>query len=66
MEEIACSVAGENDYGTLASLCATSKSMAQGLKGIMYETVVCNDELLERLRLGQSDHEGSENFRHVK
>lgn len=65
-EEIACFVAGENHYGTLAALCATSKSMAEGLKGIMYETVVCNDRLLKRLRNGQADKERSEDLRHIK
>jgi hypothetical protein len=44
--EIACFVAGANEFGTLASLCATSKLMLQELKRVLYETVICDDALL--------------------
>jgi hypothetical protein len=59
-EAIACFAAGANDYGTLASLCATSKLMSQELKRVLYETVIWNDTLLERLSTDQSDVECSD------
>jgi hypothetical protein len=64
--EIACFVAGENDFGTLAALCATSKLMSRELKGILCETVVCDEGLLQRLKLSQAVEEGREEFRHTK
>lgn len=60
LSEIACFVAGANDYGTLASLCATSRLMSQELKRVLYETVIFNDALLERLSVYQPDEDCSD------
>jgi hypothetical protein len=65
-EEIACFLAGENHFGTLAALCATSKLIARELKGVMYETIVCNDALADRLKASKADEEGCEESRHIK
>lgn len=64
--EIASFVAGANEFGTLASLCATSKSMSQELKGILYKTVVWNDALLRRLRENYAVGECPLEFKHIK
>jgi hypothetical protein len=64
--EISSFVAGENDFGTLASLCATSKLMARELKGFLYETVVINDGFLHRLRSSRDDEDDFQELRHVK
>lgn len=65
-ESIACFVAGANDFGTLASLCATSSLMAQELIKVLYETVFWTDALLERLGPDQTDEGSFEVRRHIK
>jgi hypothetical protein len=65
-DEIACFVAGENNFGTLASLSATSKLMAQELKRVLYETIVWDAALMRRLRRRKAKGKLAEEIQHVK
>jgi hypothetical protein len=65
-DEIACFVAGENNFGTLAALSATSKLMSQELKRVLYETIVWNAALIRRFVASRVDGQPADEIRHVK
>jgi hypothetical protein len=66
LEEIACFVAGENNFGTLAALSATSKLMSQELKRVLYETIVWNAALIRRFVSSRVAGQPADEIRHVK
>jgi hypothetical protein len=65
MANIACFMAGANDYAGVAAMCSTSHLMHAEIKPILYETVIWNDTFHVKLHRALEDLDVPE-FRHVR